>query len=330
MRKCSSLEYDIVLSFAGEDRIYVEKTARFLRKTGVRVFYDRYEATKLWGKDLYQHLDRIYQNMANYAVIFISEHYGKKLWTNHELKSAQARAFSENEEYILPARFDDTEIPGIRKTIGYIDLKYLTPIQFGKIIIQKLKEREIIDFIPKNLSFMRQALREIFDDFDDEIIDNLVLYVFNLLKTTNELEKQFLASFILQSCPHDITEDLHQDITLIQRMSGFDRNEIIEILKSLRNIGFEYKITKTIHGCTADGNEQEYELLSIKLIPMNPNLELDNLTIILFLMYFGVNCQYCDVHSKKALLKLNFSALEHKIEVDEMETILSYIPAIED
>src|SRR5439155_24562734 len=32
------------------------------------------------------------------------------------------RAFMEKREYILPARFDDTQIPGVLPTVGYIDL----------------------------------------------------------------------------------------------------------------------------------------------------------------------------------------------------------------
>lgn len=42
--------YDIVLSFAGEDRGYVEDVAEFLNDRGVVVFYDKYEQVTLWGK----------------------------------------------------------------------------------------------------------------------------------------------------------------------------------------------------------------------------------------------------------------------------------------
>jgi len=72
--------------------------------------------------------------------MFLSCHYAEKLWTNHERKSAQARAFIEKGEYILPARFDNTEIPGISPTIGYIDLRSLEPDKFGKLIMEKLKK----------------------------------------------------------------------------------------------------------------------------------------------------------------------------------------------
>lgn len=103
--------YDVALSFAGEDRSYVEETAKILKRRGVRTFYDRYEVATLWGRDLYVHLDSVYRKQSRYTVMFISNHYANKLWANHERRSAQARAFQENREYILPARFDDTDIP---------------------------------------------------------------------------------------------------------------------------------------------------------------------------------------------------------------------------
>ena len=35
--------YDVVLSFAGEDREYVEECADILTALGIKVFYDSYE-----------------------------------------------------------------------------------------------------------------------------------------------------------------------------------------------------------------------------------------------------------------------------------------------
>jgi tetratricopeptide (TPR) repeat protein len=132
--------YDIALSFAGEDRNYVEELAKLLRSRNVNVFYDLFKKVDLWGKDLYQYLNDIYQKKAVYTVIFISKHYKSKHWASHELKSAQARAFEENEEYILPARFDNTEIPGIRKTTGYVDLNSTTPDELASMLCQKLDD----------------------------------------------------------------------------------------------------------------------------------------------------------------------------------------------
>ena len=117
-------KYDIALSFAGENREYVDKVAKLLKDKGISVFYDLFEKANMWGKDLYQYLTDIYRNKALFSIIFMSEAYKKKLWTkNVELKAMQARAFEENKEYILPVRFDDVEIDGVLPTTGYLDLR---------------------------------------------------------------------------------------------------------------------------------------------------------------------------------------------------------------
>ena len=54
-------EYDVALSFAGEDRNYVEQIAELLRSRHIRVFYDEYMVADMWGNDLYVLLDEIYR-----------------------------------------------------------------------------------------------------------------------------------------------------------------------------------------------------------------------------------------------------------------------------
>ena len=123
-------EFDVAFSFAGEDRQYVEKVAGFLISKHVKVFYDKYKAAELWGKNLYTHLSAIYKDKAKHTIIFISKHYPTKSWTNHERENAQARAFKENYDYLLIARFDATEIPGVLDTTGIINLAEYTPKYF--------------------------------------------------------------------------------------------------------------------------------------------------------------------------------------------------------
>ncbi|QFY76126.1 hypothetical protein CEQ83_26560 (plasmid) [Priestia megaterium] len=137
-------EYDVVLSFAGEDRKYVYEIADTLKSSGIKVFYDKYEVVSLWGKDLYSHLDDIYRNKSMYCVMFLSKNYKKKVWTNHERESAQARAFEEKAEYILPIRLDETEIPGIKSTTGYISANEYTPRKISEFIEGKVKEYIIV------------------------------------------------------------------------------------------------------------------------------------------------------------------------------------------
>lgn len=131
-------EYHVALSFAGEDRSYVEQVADQLQTLGIRVFYDKFEEVDLWGKDLYSHLSDVYKTKAEFTVMFISRHYREKLWTKRERESAQARAFQESREYVLPVRFDDTEIPGLLETVAYLDLRTRGPSALAEAICEKL------------------------------------------------------------------------------------------------------------------------------------------------------------------------------------------------
>ena len=120
----TAFEYDVALSFAGEDRSSAEALAVCLKSRGIKVFYDMYEQANLWGKDLYVHLHEVYRQRARFCVLFASSHYVRKVWTSHERQAAQARAFREKgSEYILPIRLDDSEIPGLPETIGYVHIR---------------------------------------------------------------------------------------------------------------------------------------------------------------------------------------------------------------
>ncbi|WP_074906655.1 toll/interleukin-1 receptor domain-containing protein [Nitrosomonas communis] len=105
---------------------------------GANVFYDEYEQANLWGKDLYAHLTKIYRDESKYCLMLLSESYAKKQWTSHERKAAQARAFTENREYILPLRLDDTKIDGILDTTGYIDYRKVHLEKVIDLIVKKI------------------------------------------------------------------------------------------------------------------------------------------------------------------------------------------------
>lgn len=131
-------QYDVALSFAGEDREYVRRVAESLKTRGVRVFYDDFEKVALWGENLTERFVDVYMESARHAVLFISEHYRDKVWARLERRAALSRALTEGQTYILPARFDDTEIKGLLPTVAYIDLRRLSPAEFSAMICEKL------------------------------------------------------------------------------------------------------------------------------------------------------------------------------------------------
>ncbi|KAF5416619.1 MAG: HEAT repeat-containing taxis proteinF [Candidatus Methanogaster sp.] len=141
----SKYKYQVALSFAGEDREYARGLAVLLESRNISFFYDEQEQVDLWGKNLYQHLQSVYRDKAQFCVVFLSHAYAQKLWTRHELESAQARAFRENKEYILPVKIDDTEIPGINETIGYIDLRLVSLEEIANMLVKKLSSQNLED-----------------------------------------------------------------------------------------------------------------------------------------------------------------------------------------
>lgn len=132
--------YDVCLSFAGEQRGYVELVATDLKRSGLRVFYDQDEEvlTELWGKDLTETLDYVYRLASRFCVMFISAEYADKEWTRHERRSALDRAVREEDDYLLPVRFDDTNLPGLRPSVAYLDLREIAPATLADFIRGKV------------------------------------------------------------------------------------------------------------------------------------------------------------------------------------------------
>jgi sulfatase modifying factor 1 len=144
--------YDVALSYAGEDVAFVERVASYLRDQHLKVFFDEFEKVNLWGTELPQKLDEIYRIDSRYVVIFISQHYGRKVWPRLEIRSALARAAEEKGEFLLPARFDDTELPGLRSSVAFIDLRNESAEAFAAKVALKVTsgtKAEVVQPTPK-------------------------------------------------------------------------------------------------------------------------------------------------------------------------------------
>lgn len=240
-RDTIDFKYDTCLSFAGEDRKYVREVASQLSKMGIRVFYDEYEEVELWGKDLYVHLDETYRNAARYCVLFISKHYAKKLWANHERQSAQARALTENQEYILPARFDDTDIPGLRNTIGYIDLINKKADDFASIIYKKIGGRSKSKYFPPMPDRLLKHL-EVEDEDEQIIVISNAHKFFDVLQRMTDEEQITIFSVFRFGCPAELPENMHVNIDLLRRHTGFAQAKIKRIMGNLNSLGFMSKL----------------------------------------------------------------------------------------
>ena len=237
-----NFEYEVGLSFAGEQREYVERVARNLRSRGIRVFYDDYEKGTLWGKDLYAHLTEIYQHLCEYCIIFVSQDYAAKVWPNRERQSAQARALDEKGEYILPARFDGTPLPGLLETVAYIDLKSTSPEQLSDLIEEKVGRRVRSNYLPPTLDRLYDRLG-ILDD--PQLVEEADLHArafFGALQRMSDDERQALIGLIQFGCPGELPNNVHIHTDLLRRHTDKSVARLQTLLGDIRSLGFRCSV----------------------------------------------------------------------------------------
>ena len=85
----------------------------------------------------------IYGEQAAAVVVFVSAEYVTRDWTRLERRAALDRAVRERQEYVLPARFDDTPVPGLLAGMVAVDLRGRTPEQFADLVVEKLADLAI-------------------------------------------------------------------------------------------------------------------------------------------------------------------------------------------
>lgn len=131
-------DFDVAVTFAGEDRAFVEAVVSQVKANGFTVFYDEDAKAEMWGADLPEYFADIYERRSRFAMMFVSAHYAAKAWTRLERRSVLARAMQDSSPYLLPVRLDSTELPGVRSTIGYLDGITETPSGVARALAAKL------------------------------------------------------------------------------------------------------------------------------------------------------------------------------------------------
>src|SRR5271165_1468871 len=131
-------EYDVALSFAGEDRKFAQDLAIAMDDANHAVFYDEFEAVRLWGTDLSEVLGHIYGGASRYCILITSKHYIRKQWTTHERRFAIQNALQTRPDYIMAIRLDDTALPGWPSVMGYVDAAHysfddIVTLSLGKL-----------------------------------------------------------------------------------------------------------------------------------------------------------------------------------------------------
>ncbi len=242
-----NFEYDVALSFAGEQRPYVEQVAQELRSHGIRVFYDDYQKDNLWGKDLYAHLTEVYQHKCRYCVVFVSKDYAAKVWPTAEFRSAQARAITEKGEYILPARFDNTSIPGLLHTVSYIDLSTKSPEQLARSIVKKLGNEPRYNYLPPDLDRLYFRLNVVDDEVARSFVDSRAASFFGALSRMTPDERDAVSSLIQFACAEREPDELHINADYLSRITGKSIPRLRGLLGGIGSLGFSCSFREDSH-----------------------------------------------------------------------------------
>ncbi len=235
-----SRSYEIALSFAGEQREFVAQVAERLVELGVRVFYDDYEKEVLWGKDLYEHLAWVYSKAARYCILFISFAYANRVWTTHERRNAQERALQGNEDYILPVRFDDTEIPGLRSTVAYLDATKVSPRDIADFARKKLGSFRRKNYLPKDPDLLFRALN-VQDETTQDLVTKVSETFIDSLSRATVAERRLVFHVFQNACPADFTKP-HLNLDRMRREIGVSSAEIVEAFRGLSSLGFQAEV----------------------------------------------------------------------------------------
>lgn len=107
-------EYDIALSFAGENRELAKHIANQLLELDVPVFYDEAFETNFLGKAWTKKFKEIFTDESRYVVVLLDKHHADKIWPTFEREHFAPRIA---DEQVIPIYLDETKFVGIPSDI---------------------------------------------------------------------------------------------------------------------------------------------------------------------------------------------------------------------
>lgn len=215
-------EFDVAPSFAEEDRDRVLRIVQRLKDLDVKVFYDEDQVVERWGLDLVEHTSVTYRRRVRYVLLFASRHYVEHRWARLQRQAAQARAVEQQSEFLLPIRIDDTDVPGLLPTIGYLDVRVHSEEVIAQAVQQKLSQHRasFTTSTPITPQSVAALVREKPRGWE------YLLYVTVVAQGLAELESKYWEHF-LRYAPRNGTVEHGNGIDLIR-----DRNVLLsEIIK---------------------------------------------------------------------------------------------------
>ncbi|MEV4648341.1 toll/interleukin-1 receptor domain-containing protein [Saccharopolyspora sp. NPDC049357] len=136
----SATTYDIAVSFAGEQRDYVEAVVGAAKDRGLKVFYDKDKGNEWWGRNFIREQRKVYGSQTRFFVPFISTEYLAKPIPMDEFSAVMMTAVKQGDEYVLPVLMGDVQVPPdlLHPHIGYLRSDDFTPEALAEQLVQKV------------------------------------------------------------------------------------------------------------------------------------------------------------------------------------------------
>ncbi|MFG2340888.1 TIR domain-containing protein [Streptomyces yangpuensis] len=134
--------FDLAVSFAGEQRAYVEQVVEACKGLRLTVLYDRDQTVELWGRNLITSFRRAYNgSQARYVAPFISKEYLAKPYPMDEFRAMLVPAIENADDYILPVTIGEVAIPPelLSPAIGFLRSEDYTPDQLAHAFERRLE-----------------------------------------------------------------------------------------------------------------------------------------------------------------------------------------------
>lgn len=139
----TAYEYDVAISFAGENRALAKHIANQLEALDVPVFFDEMFEANFLGKAWTQVFKEIFAEKSRYVLCLLDSYHAEKIWPTFEREHFAPRVA---EESVIPVYLDDTKFVGIPSDIIGVRFHYDREASDGwqdradQLIVEKLIE----------------------------------------------------------------------------------------------------------------------------------------------------------------------------------------------
>ncbi|MFJ9350775.1 TIR domain-containing protein [Streptomyces sp. NPDC101237] len=135
--------HDLAVSFAGEQRPYVEQVVEACKEDGLSVLYDRDLSVELWGRNLITGFRNIYGGKrARYVAPFLSHAYLSTPYPMDEYRAMLVPALDNPDEYILPVLVGDVTVPAelLSPAVAFLRAEDYTPQELARAFRRRIPD----------------------------------------------------------------------------------------------------------------------------------------------------------------------------------------------